>query len=204
MKDGECIYYGNWKNNKRDGYGSSLINGFVYYEGEWKENVPDGEGELNDENGKLKYKRNWVNGQLKLNENEWFDYASNKIVKIEEVKPVVVKPKPVELIKMNISTGDELMSLLNDEEKKKNVGELVIEEGCGNELKIDLDICGFENLKKLIVKKNSLKNLNSLVISNNDELEIIEIEDGQPYDRENQTYYAPFEKVKSVEISSIF
>ena len=40
LKDGECIYYGNWKNNKRDGYGSSLINGLVYYEGEWKENFP--------------------------------------------------------------------------------------------------------------------------------------------------------------------
>ena len=40
LKDGECIYYGNWKNDKRDGFGSSLINGLVYYEGEWKENVP--------------------------------------------------------------------------------------------------------------------------------------------------------------------
>ena len=204
LKDGECIYYGNWKNNKRDGFGRSLINGFVYYEGEWKENVPDGEGELNDENGKLKYKGNWVNGQLKLNENEWFDYASNKIVKIEEVKPVVVKPKPVELIKMNISTGNELMSLLFYEEKKKNVGELVIEEECGDELKIDLKICGFENLKKLIVKKNSLQNLNSLVISNNTQLSSIVTEDGQGWDYSLQSYCAPFENVKSVEISSIF
>ena len=64
LKDGECIYYGNWKNNKRDGFGSSLINGFVYYEGEWKENVPHGNGKLKDENGKLKYKGNWINGQL--------------------------------------------------------------------------------------------------------------------------------------------
>ena len=95
------------------------------------------------------------------------------------------------------------MSLLYDEEKKKNVGELVIEEGCGNELKIDLKICGFENLKKLIVKKNSLKNLNSLVISNNSELESIETEDGK-WDSKNETYHAPFENVKSVEISSIF
>ena len=120
------------------------------------------------------------------------------------MKPVVVKPKPVELIKMNISTGNELMSLLFDEEKKKNVSELVIEEECGNELKIDLKICGFENLKNLIVKKDSLKYLNSLVISNNSELESIETEDGQDWDYINQTFYAPFEKVKSVEITSIF
>ena len=180
LKDGECIYYGNWKNNKRDGSGSSVVNGFVYYKGEWKENVPDGEGELKDENGKLKYKGNWVNGQLKLNENEWFDYLSGKIIK-----------------KMIISTGDELISLLNDEEKKKDVSELVIEEGCGNELKIDLKICGFESLKKLIVKKDSLQNLNSLVISNNSELESIKTENGG-------WETGAFFYVKSVEISSIF
>ena len=112
-----------------------------------------------------------------------------------EVKPVVVKPKPVELMKMSVSTGGELMRLMNDEEKK-NVSELVIEEGCGNELKEDMKICGFDYLKKLIVKKNSWQNLNSLVISNNDELEIIEIEDG---DYKTGAFY----NVKIVEISSI-
>ena len=96
------------------------------------------------------------------------------------------------------------MSLLNDSERRMNASELLIEEGCGNELKEDLKICGMDHLKKLTVKKNSLKNLISLIISNDNELEIIEIEDGEPYDKENQTYYAPFENVKIVEISSIF
>ena len=50
-----------------------------------------------------------------------------------EMKPGVVKPKPVELMRMSISTGNELMSLLNDQ-KKKSVSKLEIEEGCGNEL----------------------------------------------------------------------
>ena len=65
-------------------------------------------------------------------------------------------------------------------------------------------LIGFDRLKKVIVKKNSLKNLNSLVISNNDELESIVTEDGQDWDSTNHTGYAPFENVKSVEISSIF
>ena len=84
------------------------------------------------------------------------------------------------------------------------MSELVIEEGCGNELKIDLKICGFDNLKKLIVKKNSLQNLNSLVISNNSELERIEIEDGDGgyYDESKNTGFGYY--VKSVKISSIF
>ena len=38
------------------------------------------------------------------------------------------KSKPVELVKMSISTGDELTSLLNDEERRMNVSEIVIEE----------------------------------------------------------------------------
>ena len=124
--------------------------------------------------------------------------------KEKEKKPIVIKTKPVVLMKMNISKGDELTSLLNNSERRVKVGELVIGEGCGNELEIDLKICGLDHLKKLIVKKNSLKNLGSLIISKNYELESIEIEDGQLYDSKNETYYAPFENVKIVEISSIF
>ena len=56
--------------------------------------------------------------------------------------------------------------------------ELEIGENCCNDLKC-FKLIGFDHLKKLIFHKNSLKNLNSLVISNNNELTIIEIEDGE-------------------------
>ena len=59
---------------------------------------------------------------------------------------------------------------------------------------------GYDHLKKLILHKNSLKNLNSLVISNNNELTIIEIEDGNGYPDNTGVCY----NVKNVEISSIF
>ena len=52
----------------------------------------------------------------------------------------VIKPKSIELMKMNISTGDKLINLLIDSEGKMNVSELVIGEGCGNELGIVLKI----------------------------------------------------------------
>ena len=105
-----------------------------------------------------------------------------------------------------IKIGNELMSLLNNSEKKKKVGEIVIEEGCGNDLRIDLKICGMDNLKKLTVKKNSLKNLKSLVVSNNENLENIDIENEKGEEDEKEDgyeYSAAFENVKSVEISSI-
>ena len=55
--------------------------------------------------------------------------------------------------------------------------ELVIDEGCGNEMKDDLEFCGFDNLESMIVKKDSLQNLNSLKISDNPLLKSIETED---------------------------
>ena len=60
------------------------------------------------------------------------------------------------------------------------------------------------HLKKLTVKKNSLKNLESLVISNNEELESIVIKDGDGgyYDESKNTGFGYY--VKSVKISSIF
>ena len=113
LKDGKCIYYGNWKNDKRDGFGWSLINGLVIYDGEWKENVPHGDGELRDENGKVKYNGNWINGQLKINDYEWFDYVSNKIVK--KSKPIVDELKPEEF--WNIAYPEPQMAPSIEEQK---------------------------------------------------------------------------------------
>ena len=42
----------------------------------------------------------------------------------------------------------------------------------------DLILSGFDNLEKIVVKKNSLQNLNMLKICNNKQLKTIEIENG--------------------------
>ena len=52
-------------------------------------------------------------------------------------------------------------------------------------------------LESIVIKKNSLRNLNSLVISNNPQLSSIETEDSE---WETGIFYY----VKNVEISSIF
>ena len=54
----------------------------------------------------------------------------------------------------------------------------------------------YPNLEKIVVKKNSLKNLNSLKICNNEKLKTIEIEDGG---RDEGSFYY----VKNVIIESI-
>ena len=55
---------------------------------------------------------------------------------------------------------------------------MIIEEEFGNDYYGNLVIENYPNLEKIVVKKNSLKNLNSLKICNNEKLKTIEIKDG--------------------------
>ena len=55
---------------------------------------------------------------------------------------------------------------------------MIIEEEFGNDYYGTLVIENYPNLEKIIVKKNSLQNLNSLKICNNDKLKTIKIQDG--------------------------
>ena len=54
---------------------------------------------------------------------------------------------------------------------------MIIEKEFGNDFYGNLVIDNYPNLEKIVVKKISLKNLNSLKICNNDKLKTIEIED---------------------------
>ena len=68
---------------------------------------------------------------------------------------------------------------------------MIIEEEFGNDYYGNLVIENYPNLEKIVVKKYSLKNLNSLKICNNENLKTIEIENDA------------LEDVKSVIIESI-
>ena len=74
---------------------------------------------------------------------------------------------------------------------------MVIEEGVCNNMRGDVVIDGLNCLRSILVKKNSMKNLNSLKICNCELLEKIEVSDG---DWGNN---GAFMNVKSVEISSL-
>ena len=85
----------------------------------------------------------------------------------------------------------------------KEVTNLVITKDVCNDMKGDVVIEGLHCLKSILVKRNSMMNLNRLKICNCAMLETIETEDGSDWNKENETYYAAFENVKSVEISSL-
>ena len=74
---------------------------------------------------------------------------------------------------------------------------MIIEEYYGNDYFGNLVIENYPNLDKIVVKKGSLQNLNSLKICNNEKLKIIETEDGEGWNN------GVFENVKNVIIESI-
>ena len=85
-----------------------------------------------------------------------------------------------------------------------NLQEMIIGEGCFDEVKDDLVIDNYPNLEKIVVKKNSLSNLNLLKICNNEKLKTIEIEDGEEWEEDGKWYAnGAFVKVESVIIESI-
>ena len=81
---------------------------------------------------------------------------------------------------------------------------MIIEEEFGNDYYGNLVIENYPNLEKIVVKKKSLKNLNSLKICNNEKLKTIEIEPSDYYSVTNEDYlYSSFQYVGTVQIESI-
>ena len=81
---------------------------------------------------------------------------------------------------------------------------MIIEEEFGNDYYGNLVIENYPNLEKIVVKKNSLNNLNSLKICNNEKLKTIEIEDGKEWQEDGEWYNnGALFYVKNVTIESI-
>ena len=86
---------------------------------------------------------------------------------------------------------------------------MVIEEGVCNDMEGDVVIDGLNCLRSILVKKNSMQNLNSLKICNCELLEKIEVSDGDRdcsfgrMDYIGASTTGAFMNVKSVEISSM-
>ena len=83
-----------------------------------------------------------------------------------------------DLQRIIIQNEYELKELLEDNDIKRIVQVIVIKENCGNEMKDDLAFCDFEELNSIIVEKNALKNVKSLIIADNPCLRMIKTETG--------------------------
>ena len=66
----------------------------------------------------------------------------------------------------------------------------------------DFKLCNYAHLEMIVIRSNSLIQLNSLIISNNENLETIEIENGYE-DPDSSIIFGPCTNVNVVTISSI-
>ena len=81
---------------------------------------------------------------------------------------------------------------------------MIIEEEYGNDYFGNLVIQGYPNLERIVVKKYSLQDLNSLKICNCEKLKSFEVEDLKTNDWVDLQLYGSFTVVKSLSFSSIF
>ena len=88
----ECVYEGNWKNNKKEGYGKMYDKETLLYEGMWKNDVPEGEGSLYKAD-EMVFSGNWVGGVANKNEEEWKWKEEKGIFRYKAKKESVNKNK---------------------------------------------------------------------------------------------------------------
>ncbi len=79
---------------------------------------------------------------------------------------------------------------------------ITVNSGRCNSMRGNLSISNYPCLQSIVLKRNTLKYLNSFVISNNPQLTTLTIEDGTYYSNTNIESVSAF--VNNVEISSIF
>ena len=88
-------------------------------------------------------------------------------------------------------------------EFEKNIQEIIIEENFGEEYFGTSVIENYPNLEKIVVKRNSLRNIKSLKICNNEKLQFIEIDGGTiRYEGDKSYCDCPLEYVSNLIIES--
>lgn len=103
---------------------------------------------------------------------------------------------------VRITNDKELQRLLETEYPRRSVEELIIEENCCNDMEQDLRLCGFDSLERIMIKKNSLKNIKSLVISDNSVLKRITTENGYEKEGDSESMRGAFANVMSLSLNS--
>ena len=167
--EGNRIYTGYMVNGKKIGFGTEYFadSHTIDYSGTFMNDRRHGWGITYDKNGNVSYEGEWRCGK-----NRDFD----KVV-----------------IEDNYEVEDDGWDCW---EMHDLVKEILIGKNCLNNWGGSLGIENYPNLDKIVVKKDSLRNLDLLKICNNEKLKTIEIEDGE--DEEST-----FCNVKNVIIESI-
>ena len=162
FEDGNLVYEGEWTNNKRHGIGRAIFNGMVCYIGEWEDGYAHGNGKvIKDDEVVFEGEFQW--GRSVPCDSTWIhSLTGNQIT--PEKKVVQCKEELLEIVS------------LKDYAKKETIVELTVGENCCNDVTGDLTICQFPNLQVFTINKCSLREIQSLTVRDNLQLQFFKAE----------------------------
>ena len=148
----EAVYYGDWKNGKRNGQGTEYRRFRAVYTGGWKDEKRNGKGKEMDERGKVVRSGWWVNGV----------YQGVKSVTPKEVKTVVIpssltsNPQTIEELKIgNNSYNDSSVTELKLSGLVR-VKRIVIGDECFGSVRV-FELDGLSELESVVIGKKSFR-----------------------------------------------
>lgn len=184
--DSLAVYKGEWKNGKRCGKGILYIKGEPQYKGEWMNDELITKLGEDDQNETISSSNTNSQGEtvneLILDSERLASIINSKIPlkgSHSDITNINIPHLSKVTIMKRVYSGKELELLLSDKSMKSTIQQLMICEGCGNDLINDLSFSGFGNLDVIIFEKKTLMNLDSLTISNNPRLKQIIMNDNE-------------------------
>ena len=193
-KEGKVLYEGEWNNGMIEienevwfDYESGMKylkkGENVIYRGEIMNGVPNGHGYVIDRNEVI-VGGDWENGILTLSDNQNIEMENGLFI-LNSLEPSGLFRcshswkryylYDIPLLDKTIMISSEWNSI------GFTVRSITVDVNCCNDDNGDFRISGYSFLNSLVVKKDSLKRLNSLTISDNSVLKSIDIDDGSFY-----------------------
>ncbi|KAK8807966.1 hypothetical protein WA588_006452 [Blastocystis sp. NMH] len=213
-KDGEtALYSGDWKNGKRDGFGTEFHEGHALYTGEWKDGMRNGKGKEMNGSGRIVFVGEWKNGKGKgmemdrdgivVYEGEWWNGKRNGEGKeMDENGRVVRSGKWVDGELFLIMPSSLTSNPLGIEELK------IGDNGYNNESVTELKLSGLVRLKRIVIGDACFGKVRVFELDGLGELESVVIEeksfrisDSERSDGSCRIMNCP--KLKSIQISDL-
>ena len=163
---------------------------FSFYEGNLKDGCPHGYGRMIDEEKETVIEGEWDEGVLRIGKQYWIEKQGDEYM-ICKKRSGCGREKRETWGNQDIRIQEEM----DWNQLSMWICRIVVAENSCNELKSQLKICNFPCLQRIIIARNSLKNLKSLTICKCSELKWVLVENDSS-DNED----APLSYVKHVTI----
>ena len=170
FSNGYPSYDGEWVDDLKEGNGKSFVDGRLLYNGYWRRDVPHKKGTLY-ENGKEKYKGDWNEGVFVLDNGDYYDYTTKKLVVKSNSNSTITNTKSKE----------------EERKRKKRKNELLIEDGIKANCE---EVVSFSEIlyDYLTIGRNNYNHSRRFEVKNCNSLKKIEVSEDSFHEAENGVF----------------